>query len=108
METKNLDIAKLELDPDNPRLPAKAGKTQEEMLDYLARETGMQELMASIGTNGFFEGEALIVCETDDTNNSGIYRVVEGNRRLAALRLLQKPDLVKRTSIAKVSSVVFQ
>lgn len=102
-EMKDVEIEKLELDPDNPRLPKNVGRTQEEMRDYLARGTGMLELMASIGSNGFFEGETLIVCETPDTKKNGIYRVVEGNRRLAALQLLQNPDLVKLNTISRIA-----
>jgi hypothetical protein len=103
-ETKYVEIGKLEFDPENPRLPKKVGREQEEMRDYLARGTGMLELMASIGSNGFFEGEALIACETPDTKKKGIYRVVEGNRRLAALQLLQNPELVNLHTILRIAN----
>jgi len=102
-ETKTIQIDQLELDPDNPRLPVAVGRSQDEMRKHLAEETGMQELMASIGANGFFDGEALIVCETPDTKAKGVYRVVEGNRRLAALQLLSTPSLVPRNTIRQIA-----
>ena len=55
--------------------------------------------MISIGENGFFPGEAIVV-----TPANGKYTVLEGNRRLAALKLLQDPDLAgNRRSITRAS-----
>jgi hypothetical protein len=46
------------------------------------------DLMGSIAEHGFFQGEPLLVVPRDDVS----YLVVEGNRRLAAMRLLLHPE----------------
>ena len=99
-EFKDFAISELELDRENPRLPTglmKAG--EEEILGYLARETNIEELITSIGENGFFPGEAIVV--TENKAKDGIYTVLEGNRRLTALKLLQAPELAE--SISRIS-----
>jgi hypothetical protein len=58
------------------------------MLDYIATATSIEELMEAIAENDFFPGEPLIV--TGD--GQGKFIVVEGNRRLTALKLLQDPS----------------
>ena len=45
--------------------------------------------MTSIGVNDFFPGETIVVTRA----KNGKYIVLEGNRRLAALKLLQDPGL---------------
>ena len=86
-----LDISLLEFDKENPRLPTSVRNQDEaSILNYLATETSIENLMTSIGENGFFPGEAMVV-----TPHNSKYTVIEGNRRLAALRLLQDPTLVK-------------
>lgn len=89
-----VDINKLHLDPDNPRLPESLQREQQSMLDYIAETTSIEELMAAIGENGFFLGEPLIVIP--DPNNGDEYFVVEGNRRLTAVKLLSDPHLCSR------------
>jgi hypothetical protein len=94
--TQNLTfvhIEQLALDSQNLRLPSidVLERTQQAMLEYLARETSIEELMSAIAENDFFEGESLIVIPNDKQPDQ--YIVVEGNRRLIALRLLQEPDL---------------
>jgi hypothetical protein len=103
--TQNISLVhlkQLELDPQNPRLPSTYAleRTQQTMLEYLARETSIEELMNAIGENDFFEGEALIVIP----KQADQFIVVEGNRRLVALRLLQEPDLYpKRKGIKEIA-----
>jgi ParB-like nuclease domain len=91
VEYVNLD--QLELDPDNPRLPQSEGRSRREIIDYLARSTSIEELMEAIGKNDYFPGEPLIVARTKKPK---LYRVVEGNRRLTALLLLQDPKLASK------------
>ena len=95
-----LNIEVLEFDKDNPRLPTTLrGANDSRIIEYLATKTGIENLMSSIGENGFFQGEAIVA-----TPHGSKYTVVEGNRRLAALRLLQNPMLVKRPSIQRVAN----
>lgn len=77
----------LQFDPKNPRFfRLKDGASNDdtviaEMLD----DEGVQDLMSSIGQQDYFPGEPLLVAPSDET---GKYIVVEGNRRLAAVKLL--------------------
>ena len=97
MKFDTLNIDKLEFDKQNPRLSTTVKES--EIIKYLATKTGIEDLMISIGENGFFPGEAIVV-----TPANGKYTVLEGNRRLAALRLLRDPDLAgNRRSITRAS-----
>ncbi len=84
-EIKYIETSKLEFDPENPRfyrLNEKAGSDTaviEEMLD----DESVQDLMLSIGEQGYFPGEPLLVVKKGKK-----FVVVEGNRRLAAVKLL--------------------
>ncbi len=98
-EFEVVEIGLLEFDKDNPRLPTNVrNKDEASILNYLATQTSIENLMTSIGENGFFPGEAMVAipCGTK-------YTVIEGNRRLAALRLLQEPTLVKIPSIDRAA-----
>lgn len=88
-EFRIFNISQLNLDKENPRLPDTVARDEKEIIKYLASKTGIEDLMISIGVNGFFPGEAIVV--TPGKNDK--YIVLEGNRRLAALRLLQDPSL---------------
>ena len=79
-------IADLRLDPENPRLPEHLlGGSQDEILKYLFDNDVLEEIASSIRLNGFFPNEPVIVLpEAAD----GTRLVVEGNRRLATLLIL--------------------
>ena len=96
-EFKRIPVDSLEFDMGNPRLPRWVGRSEKDMLDYLMAETAIEDLIASIGENGFFPGEAVIVCPS--AHKSGNFTVLEGNRRLAAVRLLQNPVITKKKRI---------
>ena len=91
----------LHFDPQNPRFyrlnsAASDAAIIEEMLD----DEGVQDLMASIGQKGYFEGEPLLVAE-----EGGRLIVVEGNRRLAAVKLLNRefePPGRRRASVEQM------
>ena len=96
-----LDLEMLEFDKANPRLPTRVrGLDEATILDYLATKTSIGNLMSSIGENGFFDGEALVVAPGEFRK----YTVIEGNRRLAALKLLQDPTLVGTPSIRRATN----
>lgn len=87
-KTKNIAPTSLKLDPLNPRLPeADESLTQRELLQYLIEHDNVYELARDFSQKGYFPTESLIAIEHD---NKKI--VVEGNRRLAALKLLINPD----------------
>lgn len=78
-----IEVTKLLLDPENFRLPEHADK-QEELLRILDKHFRLIEIGQSIADNGYFSEEPLSAVK----DPSGSYIVVEGNRRLAALKLL--------------------
>jgi hypothetical protein len=86
-----VDIKDLRFDPKNPRLPANLDGTDErEVLGWMLAEGNIPELMASIGSSGYFPGEPLLVIPG---RTRGTFDVIEGNRRLTAVKLLLNPTL---------------
>lgn len=92
-------------DPQNPRFyrlndDYSVAAVIEEMLD----DESVQDLMLSIGQKGYFEGEPLLV-----TRDNGNRIVVEGNRRLAAVKLLNRellPPPRRRASVSQLLTEV--
>ncbi len=85
-------IQDLDFDRQNPRMPefnVEAGSTDAEVIQILWDAMDVRELVMSIAASGYFRNEPLIV-----TNEDGRDIVIEGNRRLAAVRLLLEPDLI--------------
>ena len=90
-----IDIRNLLLDLDSPRLPEDIAETdQKKAFEHIIEQYAINELVQAIGENGYFAGEPLIVIP--DPEGSGKYTVVEGNRRLSALMLLDDPDLAQK------------
>ena len=82
----------LVLDYRNPRLIHLEEKaTDEDIIAQLYRAEDLRELLQSIASNGYLDIEPLIVLA-----ENGHLVVLEGNRRLAAIRLLREPELAKR------------
>lgn len=82
----------LHFDLTNPRLgELESPKTESEAIAVLWREFAVDEVALSIAHNGYWPHEPLIVAR-----ESGKLIVVEGNRRLAAVRLLLDARLRKR------------
>jgi hypothetical protein len=99
------EVSRLRFDPQNPRLPPDVdGHDDDEILDWMLADAGLIDLMNSIGGQGYFPGDPLLVSPVSESKRSvripPIVRtdwfVVEGNRRLAALRLLADPAAAPR------------
>lgn len=76
------------LDPYNPRIPeGDTELSQRDLIADLVENEKIYELAKSITDNGYYPVEALITVEED-----GKKYVLEGNRRLAALKLLISPE----------------
>jgi hypothetical protein len=90
-------VGGLSLDPQNPRIPP-ANKTlgQPELIEELTLHDDVLELAKNIAANGYFPNEPLIAVKEHQK-----LVVVEGNRRLAACKLLLHPELAPQGFSAK-------
>lgn len=94
-EPMKLNPLELNLDPKNPRLRREEqGTGQERLLEIMIERFKLEELGESIVTSGFVEFDPIIGCRGDEA-----IVVLEGNRRLAALKLLLRPELAPETKI---------
>jgi hypothetical protein len=84
------------LDPDNPRLAELklTLKEQDRILLWLWKNKTVSELIDSILAGGYWPHEELFV-----SKEHGKLVVVEGNRRLAAVKLLMEPETRTRLNI---------
>ena len=88
-----IPFGELHFDHNNPRLSEygiEATTPEKEILTTLWDAMDVLELVQSISASGFFPHEALIVAE-----EGGKKIVIEGNRRLAAVKVLLNPAIAK-------------
>lgn len=89
--TKQIAVTSLHLDTKNPRLGAAAtGASPRELVQLLFEHDKAMEIASSIASRAFFPNEPLLAIREGDR-----YVVVEGNRRLAALKALRDPGLLE-------------
>jgi len=89
--TRRVSVASLHLDKKNPRLGRETlAKAPREIIQYLFEHDKALEVAESIATRGFFPNEPLLAINEDNR-----LVVVEGNRRLAALKALKEPGLLE-------------
>ena len=86
------DVERLKLDLRNPRAPDEQFASEDEILEYLLDFVDLDELIQSILSSGWLDYEPLIVLDHDNI-------VLEGNRRLAALRMLRDGELRRRLKV---------
>lgn len=89
----------LVFDSENPRM-VEFGVNQyseEQLINLLWKEMAVEELVMSILALGFFDHEPLYVMRREDGN----LIVLEGNRRLAAIRSILNPSIVKGDRMRK-------
>ena len=97
----SLPVDELCFDRKNPRLFLDQDLDESELLHLLWRDFAVDELALSIAGNGYFEHEPLFA-----TREDGRYVVIEGNRRLAAVKLLldgQLRELVGATDLPQIT-----
>jgi hypothetical protein len=87
LEPGEAAVADLHIDLKNPRVPEEEFPSETAAMSYLIDHADVTELVQSIGRSGWLDFEPLIVLRPE--NNT----VIEGNRRLAALRLLGNENL---------------
>lgn len=96
-EMEMMSVSDLAFDLDNPRLvefdlPKNA--PDDDVVQVLWETMDVRELVLSIAASGFFRYEPLIVVREDCKNV-----VIEGNRRLAAVKVLLDRSLRKRLDV---------
>ena len=90
-EVKLLPVSDLAFDLRNPRLAEFDVVDREaDIIRVLWDTMDVQELVLSIAVSGYFKHEPVIVCQERGRNV-----VIEGNRRLAAVKLLLQPSIGK-------------
>jgi hypothetical protein len=129
----DVPVERLELDPENPRLPMDfREKEQSEILAIFKQYFDLDELAYSMSENGYFDEEPLVAVPInlptkfansdslslindgeyiDFITNSARFIVVEGNRRLATVKLLLSDELRGRLKIRgwpRISEAVIQ
>ena len=93
-----LTVDDLLLDVDNPRLGSV--KSQPEALEAIVNlsPTHFRNLMLSIKEDGLDPGDSFYVIKAEE---NGDYIVLEGNRRLSALLVLTRPDVLDSTNVSR-------
>jgi hypothetical protein len=90
---KKISISELFFDIRNPRLvefnEINPQTTEERIIEILWEAMDVKELVLSIAASGYFENEPLIISQETGRNI-----VIEGNRRLAALKVILSPGLI--------------
>ena len=92
-EINSMKVSDLTFDLKNPRLPEfdlNDSATEAEVIRVLWEAMDVKELVMSIAASGFFSHEPLVVAEEGGKNV-----VIEGNRRLAAVKILLNPALAE-------------
>ncbi|WP_128645420.1 ParB N-terminal domain-containing protein [Rhodococcus sp. BS-15] len=93
----NISLDKIYLDPNNPRftnlkskIPDKRAHEEQvqKNTDVSIQKEGVEELVGSIIQNGFLPLDRIVIRELEI--GSGRYVAVEGNRRVAALKTVEK------------------
>ncbi len=101
-DSKLIPITNLQLNPDNPRLePRDDGSvwSQKALIRHYSLDDTVRELATDISERGINPTKIAIVAV--DPEDRTQHLVTEGNRRLAALRLLNDPKLADDTTAAK-------
>ena len=89
-KTKTISVKSLHLDPRNPRLDASTrGASPRDLIHFLFINDKAIDVVESITLRGFFPNEPLLAIREDNK-----FIVVEGNRRLAALKAIHEPSLL--------------
>ncbi len=99
-----MEVENLLFDPHNPRLPPTiSSEGEDEVMKWLLRDASIIELMGAIGEKGYFAGEPVLVVESEREKNK--FEVVEGNRRLCAVKLLLNPTIapIRKNAVKEVA-----
>jgi hypothetical protein len=100
---KHVPVTSLLLDPHNPRIPPSGTKLldQRALIAELVEHDNVIELAKDIAEDGYSPLESLIGLVDED----GKTYILEGNRRLAALKLLLSPDVAPDSASKKIRAL---
>lgn len=95
-----LAVTELKLDPRNPRVPQSQRDTDDQraLIALYIEKYAVQNLVKSIAKGGYFPDGSVIVWQKDKENKF----VLEGNRRVAALKLILTPEIAPDEYQAKL------
>ena len=97
-ESFEYKVSSLQLDVNNPRIRySNDNLNQSQIMKLLIENEKIYDLAKKISEEGYFVGEEPIICIE---NNKKV--VLEGNRRVASLKLLQNPKKYLSTAKANV------
>lgn len=100
-QSKTLPVTSLHLDAKNPRLGRETGaRAPREIIQHLFEHDKALDVAQSIVARGYFPNEPLLAIREKDR-----YVVVEGNRRLAALKALKEPGLLEGSTARQVEKL---
>ena len=103
--TTKVSVERLRLDRGNPRLVGeRADASDERIIARLYRSAELHELLQSVSANGYLDIEPLIAMGDSDADDGGLI-VLEGNRRLATLRLLREPALARKIAATESTRI---
>lgn len=93
-----VDIGDLDLDLENPRTGRV--ESQSDALAAIVRlnARNFKNMMQSIKEHGLDPGDSFYLVQENEDDDP--YTVVDGNRRLAALKVLSQPDLLQGTDLS--------
>ena len=94
---RRMKVSELVFDIKNPRLSEYdlgPNSSEADIINVLWEVMDVRELVLSIEASGFFSHEPIIV-----TRENGKNVVIEGNRRLAAVKLLRDPKLAESLNL---------
>lgn len=101
---KKMPTAELFFDKRNPRLveftEITPNTSEEEIVGILWEAMDVKELVLSMAASGYFEHEPLIVSQ-----ESGRNIVIEGNRRLAAVKVILNPELINVPLLPDIADI---
>lgn len=86
---QTIRVSDLFLDPENIRLQVEVRSPQQSLINDLFTNENAMQVLESIVNNGFFPDEVPVVIK-----EKGKVVTIEGNRRVAALKALGRPELV--------------
>jgi len=98
--SKDVNVEDLMLDPKNIRLEIENG-TQDEIINDLFMNEDAMQILENIRENGYFPDEPPVVVLENDK-----YFVLEGNRRVVALKAMISPEIAPTKYIEKIKKTM--